>query len=448
MTVLSAIPLTESRIVRATSRRGIVKRAPRIGVLYPSGAGNLGDEAILQATFEALRTQFPDAVVTAFTLHPEKTAANHGVQAEPLTGIHRRLFGAPRPDGPLPVRAAWALARRTRGVPLLGKAIGWASESIAAMVFETISIRRAWAWVRNADLILASGGGQLDAVWGGPWGQPYALARWSWMAQRAGVPFAFLSVGYGGAPNRLSRLLLRYAVSRAAYCSVRDEGSRSLTRQLGVSAELPVVPDLAFALRPGSPLRPRRPAYDVGISPMVYLRPGSWPKENLTEYQRYVALWAELVRRRVGQGDRVHLFVTDPADMDAVNDVMALLDDTTRVGCSVADAKTPDALLDFFRRLDVVISSRLHGVLLAIVAARPVLALSHERKVRAVMNDAGVASYCTDLGTASIEQISERLTDLTDQLDPCGRRLRAYGTLARSAVRQQEAELPTLLRDR
>jgi polysaccharide pyruvyl transferase WcaK-like protein len=105
-------------------------------------------------------------------------------------------------------------------------------------------------------------------------------------------------------------------------------------------------------------------------------------------------------------------------------------------------------LLEFFRRVDFVVSSRLHGVLLAIVAARPVLALSHERKVRAVMSDAGVASFCSDLPTATMEQITERLGDLTDQLDPCVRRLREYATLARAAVRQQEEVLPDLLRRR
>jgi polysaccharide pyruvyl transferase WcaK-like protein len=331
---------------------------------------------------------------------------------------------------------------------LLGGVIDWAANFSATVYFEGVALRRAWAWVQTADLILAAGGGQLDAVWGGTWGQPYALARWAWLARRARVPFAFLSVGYGGAPSRLSRLLLRYAVSRAAYCSVRDSGSLSLTRKLGVDVKLPVVPDLAFALRPGLPLRARRPGYDVGISPMVYMRPGSWPKENLAEYQQYVSLWADLVSDRVAQGDRVHLFVTDPADMDAVNDVLARLDEPARVGSCVVDATTPDALLEFFRRLDVVVSSRLHGVLLAIVAARPVLALSHERKVRAVMSDAGVASFCSELTTANMEQITGRLADLTNQLDSCGRRLCAYGTLARVAVQQQERMLPELLRNR
>lgn len=445
---MSAIARPESPGLRAMPLAAAPGRAPRIGVLYPSGAGNLGDEAILQATFEALRARWPDAVLRAFTLHPAKTAANHSVEAEPLTGVNRRLYGAPRGDGPFPVRAATALARRSRGIPLLGSATAWASRWIAALVFETISVRHAWQWLQTADLVLASGGGQLDAVWGGTWGQPYALARWAWLARRAHVPFAFLSVGYGGTPTRISRRLLKYAVSHATYCSVRDAGSLALTRQLGINSELPVVPDLAFALRPASPLRPRRPGYDIGISPMVYMRPDSWPKENPVEYERYVTLWADLVVDRVARGDRVHLFVTDPADMDAVREVWARLDAMTRIRCSVAHATTPNTLLEFFRRLDIVVSSRLHGVLLAIVAGRPVLALSHERKVRTLMNDAGVAPFCTELTTATMGEVAERLGDLTGQLEPCARLLRDYVAVASAAVRQQEEMLPQLLRRR
>ena len=181
---------------------------------------------------------------------------------------------------------------------------------------------------------------------------------------------------------------------------------------------------------------------------MVYMRPGSWPNENLAEYQRYLTLWAGLVSDRVARGDRVHLFVTDPADMDAVQDVWARLDAVARAGCSVEGANTPDALLELFRRLDVVISSRLHGVLLAIVAGRPVLALSHERKVRAVMSDAGVPAFCADLKTATMSQAGGRLSDLTGQLDACARRVRDYVAVARAAVRQQEEMLPQLLRRR
>jgi len=179
---------------------------------------------------------------------------------------------------------------------------------------------------------------------------------------------------------------------------------------------------------------------------MVFMRPGNWPAQNRGEYERYVSLWAALVTQRVAEGDRVHLFVTDPADMNAVQDVMEKLDSATRARCSVARTNTPNELLDLFRRLDVVISSRLHGVLIAIVAGRPVLALSHERKVRAVMADAGADPFCLDLPTTSFSEVSESLRRLTDQLDSCAQRLEDYAALARAAVLRQQDMLPQLLR--
>lgn len=417
-------------------------------MLYPSGWGNLGDEAILQATFAALRKQWPDAVLRAFTLHPANTFANHGIEAEPLTGINRHLFGAPLGEGPVAVRAARGVARRLESVPVLGGLAARLAGLLGTLVFEAESIDRAWRWLRTADLVLASGGGQLDAVWGGTWGQPYALARWSWLARRTRVPFALLSVGYGGASGWLSRRFIRYAVRNAVYCSVRDSGSRALTLELGVERDLPVVPDIAFGLRKVSPFPPRRPGHDIGISPMVYLRPGSWPRENQSEYFRLVQLWADVVAETVRNGDRVHMFVSSPSDMAAVRDVWALLDEGARAACRVAHTENPDALLAFYSGLDVVISSRLHGVLLAIVAGRPVLALSHERKVRAVMNDAGVPEFCADLTSATAAEVLGMLRGLTDRLEECANRLGDYAETANAALTRQDELISQLLKRR
>lgn len=427
-------------------------RPARIGVIYPSGWGNLGDEAVLQATFRSLRECWPHAEIRAFTLHPARTAANHGVIAEPLTGVNRPLFCAPRTEEPFTVRAVRGVARRTRDIRVLGRVVHWVAERAADVVFEATSIARAWRWLKSADLVLASGGGQLDDVWGGALGQPYALARWAWMAKLADVPFAFLSVGFGGASSWLSRRLLRYAVEAAAYCSVRDPGSRELTLGLGVRRNLSVVPDLAFGLR--SDVRPAReagdkpqgPGRDVAISPMTYMRPGSWPDADVTVYQRLIALWADVVSAAVREGHRVHLFVSAPEDMVAVHDVWNRLDENTRASSSINQAASPDQLLRFYDDMDVVVSSRLHGVLLAMVAGRPVVGLSHERKVRVAMSDAGLSGLCAELTTATVDDTISKLRAVCNDRDACAERVREYAAEAARAVSEQQAMLPKLVR--
>ena len=434
------------RPAERSSIDGLNQKRPRIGVLYPSGWGNLGDEAILQATFESLRQQWPNVALRAFTLHPARTSANHGVDAEPLTGLNRPLFGAPRSTNPFLVRAVESLAHRTRHVPVIWRLTRWASQHTANAVFEIQSLASARRWLKGADLVLASGGGQLDDVWGGAWGQPYALARWAWLSKRAGVPFAFFSVGFGGASSWLSRRFLRYAVDNAAYCSVRDQGSRTLTKALGVRRELRVVPDLAFGLSAGT-RPPHRPAgYDIGVSPMTYLRPGSWPKPDGNEYQRFIALWVDIVSTIVKEGNRAHLFVSAPEDMAAVTDVWDRLGEEVRSQASIDQATTPNALLEFYQGVDVVISSRLHGVLLAFVGGTPVVALSHERKVRRLMADAGAGSLCVELDAATSDQTMAMVRALLAELAPRRESLRQFVDQAKAAVVEQQAMLPQLLR--
>jgi polysaccharide pyruvyl transferase WcaK-like protein len=174
---------------------------------------------------------------------------------------------------------------------------------------------------------------------------------------------------------------------------------------------------------------------------MSFLRPGSWPKEDAEEYRRFVALWAELVSSCVSRGNRVHLFVSDPEDMTAVRDVWELLGEAARAGSLIAQAENPDELLAFYRRVDAVVSSRLHGVLLAMVAIRPVLGLSHQRKVRTVMTDAGVGGYCCDLRTTSAPEAFALLNELTANRERYETILKTYVTQARASVRAQHEML-------
>ena len=140
---VNALPLAEPAWA-TRSRAAVSKDRPRIGVIYPSGWGNLGDEAILQATFDGLRKRWPNASLHAFTLHPERTAANHHVDADYLTGVNRPHFGSPRERAPLPLRMTRAVARRTTGIPIVGRFTALAEALTAAVIYEVGSMRRAW----------------------------------------------------------------------------------------------------------------------------------------------------------------------------------------------------------------------------------------------------------------------------------------------------------------
>ncbi|HXW97162.1 MAG TPA: polysaccharide pyruvyl transferase family protein, partial [Gemmatimonadales bacterium] len=213
-------------------------RLTRIGLLTPYDGSNLGDGAIQTAVIENLRRREPGVALLGITLDPSDTTARHGIPAFPITGLSvtsyseamRRSIG----DGAQAEshrKAAVAASTPSRGdflrkgvkaIPLVGSTLRFlrrkwqAARQIPA---EVRHLTQSYRIVRELDLLLVSGGGQLDEEFGGPWGHPYALFRWAMLARLAGTPFAIASVGVGYLNRPLSRFFLRHALASAEYRS-------------------------------------------------------------------------------------------------------------------------------------------------------------------------------------------------------------------------------------
>lgn len=423
------------------------RAAPLIGYLYPSGYGNLGDEAIQRSFITSVRAQWPAAQVTGFTLQPEATTSRHGIDAHPITGVSHRYNAILFTDLPWPLRVVNAFVKRVRRPWRLHRVLQRLEGALRIIVLEPLNLWRGWRWLRRADLLVAAGGGQLDDIWGGPWGHPYALARWAWLSRRARVPFVMLSVGVGKASDRVTRAFLRYAVRSSDYCSLRDEGSRALTAELADGTELCVVPDLAFGLHKADGEPPPGAPPTIGVSPMAF-RHHRWPEPDTKRYRSLIELFVRIVTDRVERGERVRLFTTDRFDEAAVDDVLNRLDERTREQCTRMQVTTVSELLDFYARVDLVVATRLHGVLMSLVAERPPVALSYERKVRAVMEDAGMSEYCLEVDTATPEEVIAAIDALAARRDAARADIAQRTEVWRRQVHGQAAVMADLVNRR
>lgn len=392
---------------------------PRVLLLSPCGWGNLGDAAILDSAIHAVRKRLPGAAIVGVTLNPQDTRARHGIDAFPLRGFSGDGYevgpeGPASPDAPGgPEPAPGPLRRLVRAVPLART--GWrrVQDARAARAHR----RRAEALLRAGDTLVVAGGGQLDDFWGGPSGHPQALADWTGLARGAGARTVVLSVGTGRLAAR-SRALVSRALAAAEYVSFRDARSRELA---GCAADAPVVPDLAYAVpMPEGVARVRAPGGPVvGVSPMIYRAPRAWPDADAAAYARHLDAMGALVARLLERGAAVRLFQTGGADTRAVADLGALLTGAlapalrARVETPAVDGVA--ALLAVLASVDATVSARLHGVLLSHVAARPCVALAHERKVRTLMQDAGREGDCRDVDAFDPLEVADRALALAAQ---------------------------------
>ena len=196
--------------------------ALRIGLLTPYSGANLGDGAIQEAVIQNVTKRCPDAEILSITLNPEDTGKRHNILSFPIAAPPRRVLRSS-----LPTSVATTLGERdvtesdwfsrvaiiVKKVQILHLAVKVLRSLMRAIrlppvLSEGRHAMKAYGVLRNLDLLIASGGGQLDDYWGGAWGHPYALFKWALIAKAAGTSFMFLSVGTGSLDSKLSRFFV------------------------------------------------------------------------------------------------------------------------------------------------------------------------------------------------------------------------------------------------
>lgn len=409
----------------------------RILLLTPYTGGNLGDAAIQDAAIYHLRDILFNPSIRLVTLAPGATDELHGVPSLPLTSsaevasvaargpAHNQALAAPNAGEPYARKINRTLGR----VP----GLRWVSRLVKRQIHKfTNLLRRAVrefrhlvqirSILRSTDLLVFSGGGQIDDFWGGAFGHPYTLFKWSFLAKITNTRVVFLSVGVCSLKSRLSRWFSYQALKRAAYRSYRDKGSKELLRRAAFTASDPVLPDLAFS-HPRVLAHARRetesnaPSAVVGISPIACFAPKIWPNENQFAYDRYLQALCDFAVKVLQAGHSVVIFTSAAMDQPTAKEFFGKFLQLAGADAwrdrlrFVAQTGLTDALNEM-AKLDIVVASRLHGVILSHVLGKPVLAISYDRKVDAHMQAMELDRFCVQFDDFTAPQIWEVFSSL------------------------------------
>ena len=431
----------------------------RVAFVSPSGLGNLGDAAIIESFLAGLRRRRPGAEIVGFTLNPADTQVRHGVEATTCGAFSLPHYTIRRPPREAPAESGASEARRSHdshsddadeATPPLARlrravaALPGARPSrraVAMAVAELRHRREVAARLVGFHHVVVSGGGQLDEFWGGPFGHPYTLYRFSRAARQAGARFDVLSVGTGTLSTALGRRFVRRVLDAASYRSFRDARSRELAGAAGAQAGDLIVPDLAYGLPVATPVAPPRARRLIGIAPMCYADPRVWPKPDAARYAHHLQSMAAIAARAVRDGHEVAMFGTDRPDAAPVAECHAIAarqltgDERMRLRIAAVDAVAP--LMAMLATFDAVVAARFHGVLLAHVVGCPVLAVSHERKVATLMSELGHEAYCAPIDTLDPAAASATLDQLLARRDALAAQIRELAADYRRRVDAQ-----------
>jgi polysaccharide pyruvyl transferase WcaK-like protein len=280
--------------------------------------------------------------------------------------------------------------------------------------------------LRGVDLLVLGGGGLINDHW--PLVIPRYLA-WVLAARMVGTPVAWIGVGVGPIQRRAWRWMARLAARLSGPVLVRDEGSAELLR--GATGRATVMPDPVLFLDPPAPARPQ-PMMGLIVREPVH---GREP-----EAVALLELLARFAAAGRASGLLPRLLLMDPeADRGFARRVA---DRLARDGdCPPTEALGPSAARTWAQlgELRVVVSVRLHGLLLSAMAGVPCVPVAYDAKVTAAAERLGLADvvlapeHVGDDAVARalaavqdpdrVRQVAERVSALRDEVDDVRKQL-------------------------
>jgi polysaccharide pyruvyl transferase WcaK-like protein len=431
----------------------------KIGLMGCWGFGNMGNAAHQVAMIQNIRKYQPNAQIYGFSVYPEITKNINGIPC--FTFYRHPNNGWWEGDGEnLSIESLNKFSTATRRIsnPAIRK-LFIPIRTPVELILEMLALVRAFRIIKGFDMLIITGGGHFDDVYGGARVLPYGLFVWSLITRLRKVNLLVVSNGAGPITESLSKFFFKQALSSASYRSYRDDDSKQyVARVLNFQVkDDPVYPDLAHSLdltRYQTHPQPRKDRRTiVGIAPIPYKYAGTLPGlpgGHTPTYVSYLTKLAAFVSWLLEHQYLIFLFVADESDRASVQDFKQILDQN-QVDYSAGqiieqppinyNESTFDNFMNQLIETDLVVASRFHGVLLPQLLNKPTLALSFAQKTTCLMEATGQAEYCLPIDQFEVETLKERFLALEANQAKIARQLADRTDRYRAALDEQYAHL-------
>ena len=397
------------------------KKRKRICFYGHFGSPNFGNESTLLAILSQLRRLLPEANVVCACTAPETLVETREIEAVPIS---RKLLKRWNP--------------RTA-------VTGWLRRVFVGLPSEFWRGLDAFKALKGADVLIIPGTGLLTDAFGlMAWG-PYNLFKWSLIAKICRCKVLFVSVGAGPVYSALGKYFVKSALSLADYRSYRDNASLEYLKRIGFTTNSDgIYPDLAFSLPEAvlphdSDKRGKRSI--VGLGLMLRASMYSTVGPGSVAYSAYLECLVAFVRWLLARDYDVRLLIGEVSDRGASDEFKSLL--KTSLGTydegRIIDqpALSLEQLLPQIAATDVVVATRFHNILLALVLNKPVISISFHHKCASLMAEMGLSDYCHDINHMNAGRLIQQFQDVERNAEKLKPVIRQKVEQARKALDEQ-----------
>ena len=333
----------------------------RFSIFGYYGQGNAGDEAILSALVDGIRTELPTSSICVYSARPQETRNIYQVDAYRFFGINLKSI-------------IKGILRKTR----------------IDYIKSVVSFFR-------SDLIIIGGGGLFfDNPETNRW--IFGYINLIYRAKRFGKKVALMGISVGPLYHKGSEEAIKEAFALVDIISVRDNTSRDTLIRCGVATDrIHVIPDLVFTLKSASderitdiliresfPIKNRR---NIVLTPCCYnTTQQGWLQQYIIFCERAVKeldcnLWLIPMQRNDNHDD-----------LTAIESIYSGLSENaksrTHILHGIYNAKEIQGIIS---KADFALAERLHGSIMAINTNTPVLSIAYMPKVVGVLELANLS---------------------------------------------------------
>ncbi|GAE27463.1 CsaB protein [Halalkalibacter wakoensis JCM 9140] len=317
----------------------------KVGIIGNYGHNNNGDEAILTGILHQLTVEvgIKKEDIVIFSNNPDNTKARYDIQS----------------------------------VPLLYK-----EGNVLASGLKTV--KESHQVMKKLDLLIIGGGGLLMDMYKRD-APLYSVLGMT--GRRAGCKVIIYGVGAGPITTRAGRFFIRRLTQAARSISVRDQDSKKLLQSIGVQKNIEVIGDPAFSVPALKKHEPSKKIKKVGVTAVPYFSTQYWPEPDVAKYEAYVdGMAASLDRLIVEKEVEVTFFSTKyPEDVQVTKDIQAKMTEKDRVTL-IDDNLHPTDIVSISAEQDLIIGTRLHSLILSVVAQTPIIGIGYHHKVHDFMD--------------------------------------------------------------
>ena len=379
----------------------------RIVILNTYSWLNKGDAAIVLGTVHALRAIVPEAEITVVSLTPEIDRPHYAAEKlRVVAGPFGLFYAAHIPAG---VRAG----RFAVGyLALLGALLASRLTRRPLPRWWPAGLREVADAIAEADVAISCGGGFWQDSWG-----PGVLIHVAQVlaALVSGVPVVCLGQSVGPFRSARLRSLVGAVLRRTDAVVLRESESLATIHAMRIAPErLQSGTDMAFALDRDRPARcvtaPRSGRLRVGVTARNWSFPHALDRH--AAQQRYENALVEALEHLLAVHDAEIVFL--PQVIGPGNDDDRLVErrlaarlkrpDRVRV---IEDDLAPSALIEMLGEMDMLLATRFHSAIFAMLARVPVVAIAYEHKTTGIMRRMDLGQWIVPIETVSGARLIE-----------------------------------------